>query len=364
MNFRYLNMLAAAALLCACQSAPKQTTITGTLTGIESDTLIVNYFPVSDLSRRTIHRDTIAMQQGKFTYHLANDSVPMEAWLYAKSKPGEAMALLAPYKTLGVPYPYTDLASAEALKNKGFALKDCMPALKDAMIVKSEKELSLIQTACTIAEDGFLALLPDIKEGMTEAEVAALLEYNMRKFGASGTSFETIVAFGAGASVPHHETGNTKLKFGDPILIDFGCKAEGYCSDITRTFLFGDDKKHEDFKKAYGEVLKAHELVKEKLTSGMTGREGDEIARGSLRAAGLEKLFTHSLGHGVGLLIHEYPRLAPASSDVLQDGMVFSDEPGVYEAGKFGIRIEDTVCLKGGRVHSFMSKTQRELLIL
>ena len=94
MNFRYLNVLAAAALLCACQSAPKQTTITGTLTGIESDTLIVNYVPVSDLSRRTIHRDTIAMQQGKFTYHLANDSVPMEAWLYAKPKPGEAMALL------------------------------------------------------------------------------------------------------------------------------------------------------------------------------------------------------------------------------------------------------------------------------
>lgn len=94
MNFRYLNVLAAAALLCACQSAPKQTTITGTLTGIESDTLIVNYFPVSDLRRRTIHRDTIAMQQGKFTYHLANDSVPMEAWLYAKPKPGEAMALL------------------------------------------------------------------------------------------------------------------------------------------------------------------------------------------------------------------------------------------------------------------------------
>lgn len=94
MNFRYLNVLAAAALLCACQSAPKQTTITGTLTGIESDTLIVNYFSVSDLSRRTIHRDTIAMQQGKFTYHLANDSVPMEAWIYAKPKPGEAMALL------------------------------------------------------------------------------------------------------------------------------------------------------------------------------------------------------------------------------------------------------------------------------
>lgn len=276
----------------------------------------------------------------------------------------EAMELLSAYKTLGVPYPYTDLARAEELKKKGFALVDCMPALKDAMLFKTEQELSLIQRACTIAEDGFLAALPEIKEGMTESEVAALLEYNMRKFGASGTSFETICAFGAGASVPHHETGETKLKFGDPILIDFGCKVEGYCSDITRTFLFGDDKKHEDFKRAYAQVLKAHELVKEKLTSGMTGKEADEIARGSLRQAGLDKLFTHSLGHGVGLLIHEFPRLSPSSEEVLSDGMVFSDEPGIYEAGAFGIRIEDTVCLKEGRVHSFMGKTERDLLIL
>ena len=111
-------------------------------------------------------------------------------------------------------------------------------------------------------------------------------------------------------------------------------------------------------------MLKAHELVKEKLTSGMTGKEADEIARGSLRQAGLDKLFTHSLGHGVGLLIHEFPRLSPASEEVLSDGMVFSDEPGIYEAGAFGIRIEDTVCLKEGRVHSFMGKTERDLLIL
>ena len=276
----------------------------------------------------------------------------------------EALELAKAYKTLGVPYPYIDLARAEELKREGFSLVDCMPALKEAMIVKSDRELALIQRACNIAEEGFLATLPEIKEGMTESELSALLEYNMRKFGASGTSFETICAFGAGASVPHHETGDTKLKFGDPILIDFGCKAEGYCSDITRTFLFGDDKKHEDFKRAYQEVLKAHELVKEKLTSGMTGKEADEIARGSLRAAGLDKLFTHSLGHGVGLLIHEFPRLSPTSSEVLLDGMVFSDEPGIYEAGAFGIRIEDTVCLKDGRVRSFMSKTQHGLLIL
>ena len=129
------------------------------------------------------------------------------------------------------------------------------------MSVKDEWELSNIAKACEIAEVAFNDLLPEIKEGMTETEVAALLEYKMRKLGAQGTSFATIVAFGPHAAVPHHETGTTKLKFGDEILIDFGCKVNGYCSDITRTFLFGDDGKHEEFKKAYDAVLTAHELV-------------------------------------------------------------------------------------------------------
>ena len=276
----------------------------------------------------------------------------------------EALSLLAGKRTLGVPYPYLSRAGSDLLEGEGFALTDCMPFLREAMKVKTPEELACIRQACDIAEEGLLATLPRLREGMTEREAAAVLEYEMRMRGAEGVSFETIVAFGAGSSVPHHETGDTRLRFGDVVLIDFGCKVEGYCSDITRTFLFGDDRQHEDFKRAYAEVLKAHELVKEKLTSGMTGKEADEIARGSLRQAGLDKLFTHSLGHGVGLLIHEFPRLSPASGEVLSDGMVFSDEPGIYEAGKFGIRIEDTVCLKEGRVHSFMGKTERDLLIL
>lgn len=276
----------------------------------------------------------------------------------------KALELAAPYKTLGVPYPFTDYARTQSLKAEGHELKDSMPALKHAMLYKRETEIESIQRACEIAEDAFLLLLPDVKEGMTENEVAALLEYNMRKLGASGTSFETIVAFGAHGSVPHHETGNAKLKFGDPVLIDFGCKVEGYCSDITRTFLFGDDRKHEAFKKAYAEVLKAHELVKEKTVAGMTGREADLIARDSLNAAGLGKYFTHSLGHGIGLQIHEYPTLSPRSEDRLENGMVFSDEPGVYLAGEFGIRIEDSVHMSGGKVVSFMNKTQRNLVIL
>lgn len=276
----------------------------------------------------------------------------------------QAIELIQGKKTIGVPYPFINVAAFKHLEEKGFELVDCMPALKEAMLYKSEGELSLIQRACDIAEEGFLRLLPEIKEGMTENEVAALLEYNMRKLGASGTSFDTIVAFGPNGSVPHHETGNTKLSFGDPILIDFGCKVEGYCSDITRTFLFGDDKEHEEFKKAYDIVLSAHDLVRENLVAGMTGREGDAIARDHLKKFGLDKYFTHSLGHGIGLQIHEYPNLSPKSEQIIENGMVFSDEPGVYIAEKLGIRIEDSMYMKDGKTHSFMQKTQKNLLVL
>ena len=272
--------------------------------------------------------------------------------------------LLEPYKTVGISFAETSHADYLRLANIGVELVNMDEALKKAMTIKNEWELSCIRKACEIAEDGFNALLPEIKEGMTETEVAALLEYNMRKFGAQGLAFDTIVAFGPHAAVPHHETGLTKLKFGDEVLIDFGCRVNGYCSDITRTFLFGDDGKHEEFKKAYACVLKAHELVKEKLVAGMTGKEADAIARDCLQEGGYGELFTHSLGHGIGLNIHEFPSISPKGETTLENGMVFSDEPGVYQAGEYGIRIEDTVTLKDGKVVSFMGKTSRELVIL
>ncbi len=276
----------------------------------------------------------------------------------------EALEAAKPYHTLGVPYPFVSVSALRLYEKDGHETVDCMPAFKRAMLIKTERELSLIQTACTIAEDAFNALLPEIREGMQEREVAALLEYRMRQLGASGTSFDTIVAFGENASVPHHETGERTLKFGDPILIDFGCKYEGYCSDITRTFLFGDDGKHEEFKKIHEIVLTAHELVKEKTAAGMTGKAADAIARDYLREKGLAEYFTHSLGHGIGLQIHEYPVLSPRGEEALEDGMVFSDEPGVYIAGKLGVRIEDSLCMKGGRAVSFMTRTSRKALIL
>ncbi len=279
-------------------------------------------------------------------------------------KAGEVTQRLAKYENVGISFDQTSHSEFVRLEKAGVKMENIDKVLAQAMTVKDEWELSNIAKACEIAEDAFNALLPEIKEGMTETEVAAILEHNMRKFGAEGLAFATIVAFGPHAAVPHHETGDTKLQFGDEILIDFGCRVNGYCSDITRTFLFGDDGKHEEFKKAYAAVLGAHNLVQEKLVAGMTGIEGDAIARNYLTEKGYGELFTHSLGHGIGLNVHEYPSVSIRGENVLVNGMVFSDEPGVYEAGKYGIRIEDTIVLKDGKVQSFMSKTDKNLVIL
>ena len=316
-----------------------------------------NGFVIVDKDGTTLYTDKRYIEAAEKLF-ADTDVTPV---LFTKA---EALQRLATYKTVGISFNQTSHIEFTTLQDAGVNAVNIDKAFASAMAIKTEDELANIAKACEIAEDAFNLLLPEIKEGMTETEVAALLEYNMRKLGAQGVSFDTIVAFGAHASVPHYETGTTKLQFGDPILIDFGCKVNGYCSDITRTFLYGDDGKHEDFKKAYNAVLTAHNLVKEKLVSGMTGTQADAIAREYLKEQGYGDLFTHSLGHGIGLNVHEFPSVSPRGENVLLDGMVFSDEPGVYEAGKFGIRIEDTVTLKNGKVQSFMSKTDRKLVIL
>lgn len=271
--------------------------------------------------------------------------------------------LLKGYKEVAVPLSRTSYPEYKRLEDLGLKIVDSEKAFIDAMSIKQQYELDLIQRACNITDDAFVALLGRIKEGMSENEVAAELEYLMRGCGASGTSFDTIVAFGKNSSVPHHETGDTKLKYGDIILIDFGCKVGGYCSDCTRTFLFGNDNKYGDFIKAYDHVLKAHMLVKEQVTDGITGREADAVARDYLKRYGLDKYFTHSLGHGIGVNIHEYPYLSPKGENVLKNGMVFSDEPGVYFEGDFGIRIEDTVTLKDGKVIS-LTNSNKNLTVI
>lgn len=270
--------------------------------------------------------------------------------------------LLKGYKEVAVPLSRTTYPEYKKLESAGLKIVDSESAFNSAMSIKQDYEINAIKYACKITDEAFLTLLPRIKEGMTENEVATELEYLMRKLGASGTSFDTIVAFGENSSVPHHETGDRKLRRGDVVLIDYGCKREGYCSDCTRTFLFGDNG-NQEFKKAYNAVLTAHMLVKERVTDGMTGKQADAVARDYLAEHGYREYFTHSLGHGIGINIHEFPFVSPKSDNVLKNGMVFSDEPGVYFEGKFGIRIEDTVTLKNGKVIS-LTDSDKKLIIL
>lgn len=264
-------------------------------------------------------------------------------------------------KTLAVPFERVTLPQYEKLHKYHWKLVDSMPALTQAMTIKTDEELSNIRRACRIAEEAFLLLLQELKEGMSEQEVAGYLEYLMRRCGAEDRSFETIVAFGKNSSVPHHAPGAYTLQNGMPALFDFGCKYGGYCSDMTRTIYFG--KPDEDFSKAYTAVKEAHLLAAEHIRSGMLGKEADAVARDHLASYGLDKFFTHSLGHGIGINIHEYPTLGPRSEQALYDNMVFSIEPGVYFEGKFGIRIEDSVCLSDGKVQSFM-QTDKDLIVL
>lgn len=257
-------------------------------------------------------------------------------------------------KALGIDFSLTTVKQYNTLKEICPELVDVSEEMQMQMAVKTEEELSYIKKACQIAEKAFKQTMAVVKEGMTERELATELEYRFKLLGASGKSFDTIVGFGENSAVPHHETGEKKLKMNVPVLMDFGCKYKGYCSDMTRTFWFGD-KPSKEFTKAYGAVYAAHMKCYEDSRAGMTGVEIDGIARQVLEEGGYGKLFTHSLGHGIGVNIHEYPWVSPKGQNKVEENMVFSIEPGVYKGGKFGIRIEDTCAMKDGRPYSYMT---------
>ncbi len=210
-------------------------------------------------------------------------------------------------------------------------------SLKKARAIKSEAEVANIKSALKIAEQALEATLPFIKAGRTEIEVAAFLEYEMRKRGSEETAFKTICLTGAKTALPHGEPDQTVIKDGDAVLIDFGATVNGYRSDITRTFCVGSCS--DEFKAAYEAVRRAGEAGFCQLAGGCPLKIADEAAREAFGE--YEPYFTHSLGHGVGLDIHEAPTLSYKAEGYLAEGNIVTVEPGVYFDGKFGIRIED-----------------------
>jgi Xaa-Pro aminopeptidase len=209
-----------------------------------------------------------------------------------------------------------------------------------------------------ITDRAFEHILGFINPDRTEIEVALELEFYMRKLGAEGIAFETIAVSGDASSLPHGVPRDVKLKKGF-FTMDFGAKFNGYCADMTRTVVIG--KADEDIKKVYNTVLSAQTAVLDVLGEGMLCREADKIARDIIYGAGYEGCFGHSLGHGVGMFIHESPRLASVWDKPLEVGNIVTVEPGIYIEGKYGVRIEDMVWLtENGAVN--LTKAPKDLI--
>lgn len=216
--------------------------------------------------------------------------------------------------------------------------------------VKDADEIQRMRRAALVGCGLFDGMLAYLQAGLTEIEVAAELEHAARLAGVEGMSFETIVASGERSALPHGRASTAKLPRRGFVTLDFGVMLDGYCSDMTRTVHIG--KAMDGEREVYDFVLEAQEAAVAKVAPGVTAGEVDEAARSVLRRAGLDKYFSHSTGHGVGLEIHEGPRIAAKQTQVLKEGMVITIEPGVYMPGKFGLRIEDMVLVtaKGGEV--------------
>ncbi len=228
--------------------------------------------------------------------------------------------------------------------------------------VKSQEEVLRIRRALELTEEGLTWMLDRLRPGLTEREVALELEFWYRRQGADDVAFDLIVASGPAASMPHYRAGERRLARGDVVLFDIGVRVDGYCSDLTRVVGLGSASP--EVREAYELVLQANRVGLAAVAPGKSGQEVDRAARAVIEAAGLGDRFGHGLGHGLGLEVHEGPRVAPASEDVLAPGHVITIEPGVYFPGRFGIRIEDVVVVtaEGGQVLSTFPKD--ELIVL
>jgi Xaa-Pro aminopeptidase len=251
-------------------------------------------------------------------------------------------------KNVGIDEDEITLSTYAGMKKEAsgvtfFPLKDhCIELRK----IKDEGELKLIKKAVEISDKAFLHLLDIIQPGLTESEIALELEFFMRRLGGAKNAFETIVASGYRAALPHGVATTRAIQTGDIVILDFGTVYQGYHSDMTRTVVLGEPDKLQW--ERYNLVLKAHEAVAQKIQPGMRGREADALARRVIEDAGYGEYFGHSLGHGVGLEIHEDPSLSPRDETILEPGMIVTVEPGIYLSEWGGIRIEDMYVITPG----------------
>jgi Xaa-Pro aminopeptidase len=263
------------------------------------------------------------------------------------------------------------LKSGEILKEKGIEIYNSPGLVEELRLIKDECEIKVIKKSCKITQDAFELILKKGSAGIrnfSEAELAFEIESNMVKNGASGLSFDLVIANNCASSLPHYDPSGKIINDGI-LLFDIGCKYEHYCSDFTRTiFLDGqkgpkDPDKIKKLKQIYDIVLQAQDKALKSCRAGMTCKELDNIARDFIDEKGYGKFFGHGLGHGIGLEIHEPPAVSFTDDTILKENMVITIEPGIYLEGIGGVRIEDIVLVKDGGCENFYSNS-KSLMVL
>jgi Xaa-Pro aminopeptidase len=281
---------------------------------------------------------------------------------------GESSEVLREYLTgegislLGLEGDYLTYNQFQTLKEKlgGVELKTVDGLVEELRARKDKDETAFIEEAVRLADEAFKEVLPLIRPGVPEREVALQLEYFMRRMGAEGAAFKTIVASGYRSALPHGVASSRIMAPGDFVTLDFGAVYNGYHSDITRTVVLGrPEKKQEEI---YQLVLEAQMSAIESLRAGIKASDVDGAARRIIEQAGYGKQFGHGTGHGVGLSIHEKPRLSAKDQSLLEEGMVVTIEPGIYLPGWGGVRIEDTVLVLNGGCR-VLTRTPKENLL-
>lgn len=259
--------------------------------------------------------------------------------------------------------PYAQHARLQADPGGQAALVPADGLVEALREVKEPGEIALIARACAIGDDALAALIEEggLAPGRTERQVARRLEQLMYERGGEAPAFETIVAAGAHSAIPHHRPTDAVLAGGDFVKLDFGTVAGGYCSDMTRTVVLGEASAFQ--RETYALVRRAQEAGVAAVRAGVTGAEVDRAARAVIEEAGLGEKFVHGLGHGVGLRVHEAPPVSSGATGTLPAGAVVTVEPGVYHAGRGGVRIEDTLVVRegGAEILTHTGKDLREL---
>lgn len=255
--------------------------------------------------------------------------------------------------TFGTYEQYKEIVPSQFVPTSGL--------IEKIRLIKTPQEITIIKAACAIADDAFTHILDFIKPGKTELEVANELELFMRKQGATSSSFDTIVASGLRSALPHGVATNKVIEKGDFVTLDYGALYNGYISDMTRTIAVGEPS--EKLVDMYNAVLASQLLALEKVGPNMTGKEADAVARDYLASKGYGEAFGHSLGHGIGLEVHEAPSLSVRGETVLEPNMTVTLEPGVYLPGIGGVRIEDDILITATGNEKLTHST-KELIIL